>query len=144
MLRKLCKKSINNSVEQQVAELLNGLIQTPELIQQPPNSNYQKLSGTQEKLDETLEQQPIDEDQAKVLILQLAAEQYDALGDEEYETVRLRRLFTATKEPSAELLKSVVSEAGHQRSCCLQWSVQGDPGRADLPERKTHRDSCRE
>ena len=116
MLRKLCKKSINNSVEQQVAELLNGLIQTPELIQQPPNSNYQKLSGTQEKLDETLEQQPIDEDQAKVLILQLAAEQYDALGDEEYETVRLRRLFTATKEPSAELLKSVVSEVVVE--CC--------------------------
>lgn len=60
-----------------------------------------------------LEQQPIDEDNAKALILQLAAEQYAALGDEEYETNRLRRLFSAFEcvaELNADLLKSTVSE----------------------------------
>ena len=62
---------------------------------------------------DTLEQQPIDEDSAKVLILRLAAEQYAALGNEEYETNRLRRLFSAFEcvaELNADLLKSTVSE----------------------------------
>ena len=70
-------------------------------------------SKTQETLDNALEQQPIDEDNAKALILQLAAEQYAALGDEEYETNRLRRLFSAFEcvaELNADLLKSTVSE----------------------------------
>lgn len=70
-------------------------------------------SKTQETLDNALEQQPIDEDNAKALILRLAAEQYAALGDEEYETVRLRRLFSAFEcvaELNADLLKNAVSE----------------------------------
>lgn len=60
-----------------------------------------------------LEQQPIDEDNAKALILRLVAEQYAALGDEEYETNRLRRLFSAFEcvaELNADLLKNTVSE----------------------------------
>ena len=70
-------------------------------------------SKTQEALDNTLAQQPIDEDSAKGLILRLAAEQYAALRDEEYETNRLRRLFSAFEcvaELNADLLKSTVSE----------------------------------
>ena len=54
-----------------------------------------------------------DEDNAKALILRLAAEQYAALGDEEYETNRLRHLFSAFEcvaELNADLLKSTVSE----------------------------------
>ena len=42
----------------------------------------------------------------------LAQEQYDTIGNEEYETVRLRRLFAAfecTAELNAELLQSTVS-----------------------------------
>ena len=49
----------------------------------------------------------------QALCLQLAAEQYAALGDEEYETNRLRRLFSAFEcaaELNADLLKSTVSE----------------------------------
>ena len=54
-----------------------------------------------------------DEDNAKTLILRLAAEQYAALGNEEYETNRLRRLFSAFEcvaELNADLLKNTVSE----------------------------------
>ena len=61
---------------------------------------------------DTLEQQPIDEDSAKVLILRLAAEQYAALGNEEYETNCLRRLFSAFEcvaELNADLLKNTVA-----------------------------------
>lgn len=42
-----------------------------------------------------LNTQPLDEDAARSLICKLAQEQYDTIGNEEYETVRLRRLFAA-------------------------------------------------
>ena len=64
-------------------------------------------------LNNALEQQPIDEDNAKALILRLVAEQYAALGDEEYETNRLRRLFSAFEcvaELNADLLKNTVPQ----------------------------------
>ena len=67
---------------------------------------------TREELTSALERQPIDEDNARALLLQLAAEQYDAIGNTEYETVRLRRLLTGRKpmtELDAELLQSAVS-----------------------------------
>ncbi len=110
VLRKLCAKSVSATVERQVAALLDGLLQTPALIEQPMRCQSCKTSSAQMELDEILEQQPIDEEHAKSLILKIAAEQYEALGDEEYETLRLRRLLTAATEPSAELLKNTVSE----------------------------------
>lgn len=109
-LRKLCAKSISATVEQQVVALLNGMLQTPELIEQPLRCQSYNVSSAQMELDEILEQQPIDEDRAKSLILQIAAEQCEALGNEEYETVRLRRLFTTAKKMTAELLRSAVAE----------------------------------
>ena len=50
----------------------------------------------------------------------LAAEQYDAIGNTEYETVRLRRLLTGRKpitEPDAELLQSTVSKVRVTNNC---------------------------
>ena len=69
-------------------------------------------SSTQAELDDILNTQPLDEDAARSLICKLAQEQYDDIGNEEYETERLRRLFTAfecTAELNAELLQSTVS-----------------------------------
>lgn len=57
---------------------------------------------------------------ARALLLQLAAEQYDAIGNTEYETVRLRRLLTGRKpitEPDAELLQSAVSKIVITNKC---------------------------
>ena len=62
------------------------------------------------ELDEILDQQPIDEERAQSVILKIAAEQYEALGDDEYETIRLRRLFTSAEKLSAELLRCAVAE----------------------------------
>lgn len=109
-LRKLCAKSVSATVERQVTALLDGLLQTPALIEQPQRCQLRNTSSAQTELNEILEQQPIDEEHAKSVILKVAAEQYEALGDEEYETIRLRRQLTAATEPSAELLKSTVSE----------------------------------
>ena len=75
---------------------------------------------TREELTSALERQPIDEDNARALLLQLAAEQYDAIGNTEYETVRLRRLFIGRKpmtEPDAELLQNAVSKVRVTNKC---------------------------
>ena len=113
VLRRLCGTPPSERVEQSVTDLLNGLAKCPDRIQHQRSPTPATHSKTQETLDNALEQQPIDEDNAKALILQLAAEQYAALGDEEYETNRLRRLFSAFEcvaELNADLLKSTVSE----------------------------------
>ena len=50
----------------------------------------------------------------------LAAEQYGAIGNTEYETVRLRWLLTGRKpmtEPDAELLQSAVSKVRVTNKC---------------------------
>lgn len=113
VLRRLCGTPPSERVEKSVTDLLNGLANCPERIQHQRNPTPAAHSKTQEALDNALEQQPIDEDSAKGLILRLAAEQYAALGNEEYETNRLRRLFSAFEcvaELNADLLKSTVSE----------------------------------
>ena len=113
VLRRLCGTPPSEQVEQSVTYLLNGLANYPDRIQHRRSPTPVTYSKTQEALDNTLEQQPIDEDSAKVLILRLAAEQYAALGNEEYETNRLRRLFSAFEcvaELNADLLKNTVSE----------------------------------
>ena len=113
VLRRLCGTPLSERVEQSVTDLLNGLANCPERIQHQRSSTPATHSKTQEALNDTLAQQPIDEDSAKVLILRLAAEQYAALGNEEYETNSLRRLFSAFEcvvELNADLLKSTVSE----------------------------------
>ena len=113
VLRRLCGTPPSERVEQSVTGLLNGLANYPERIQHQRSPAPATHSKTQEALDNALEQQPIDEDNAKTLILRLAAEQYAALGNEEYETNRLRRLFSAFEcvaELNADLLKSTVSE----------------------------------
>ena len=113
VLRRLCGTPPSERVEHSVTDLLTGLANCPERIQHQRSAAPATHSTPQEALNDTLAQQPIDEDSAKVLILRLAAEQYAAQGNEEYETNRLRRLFSAFEcvaELNADLLKSTVSE----------------------------------
>ena len=79
---------------------------------QPERTSAPAHTNTQAELDDILNTQPLDEAAARSLICKLAQEQYDAIGNEEYETERLRRLFAAfecTAELNAELLQSAVS-----------------------------------
>ena len=94
-LRKLYGGSPPAWVERQVLSLLNHLIRRPELITCPapaagPPPEAEKL---RRELDELLHRPPVDEEQARKLALRLAASQLDTVGPEEYETLRLRRLF---------------------------------------------------
>ena len=110
-LKRLCSKPLQPDTEENVIWLLDRLAGRPEKIVQPPPAPPPQ-TDTSSKLDTILNTQPLDEDTARSLILQLAAEQYDAIGNGEYETQRLRRLFTAfehTAELNAEMLQSAVS-----------------------------------
>ena len=111
-LKRVCSKPPTPEIEQQVTHLLGRLAEQPERITQPEKQPTPIHSTTQAELDEILNTQPLDEAAARNLICKLAQEQYDAIGNEEYETERLRRLFTAfecTAELNAELLQSTVS-----------------------------------
>ena len=111
-LKRVCSKPPTPEIEQQIMHLLGRLAKQPERIMQPERTSKPTYTNTQAELDEVLNTQPLDEDAARSLIRKLAQEQYDAIGNEEYETERLRRLFTAfecTAELNAELLQSAVS-----------------------------------
>ena len=111
-LKRVCSKPPTPEIEQQVTHLLGRLAEQPEHITEPERTSKPTYTNTQAELDDVLNTQPLDEDAARNLICKLAQEQYDAIGNEEYETERLRRLFTAcecTAELNAELLQSTVS-----------------------------------
>ena len=114
ILRRLCGHRVTEQKERQVLNLLNRLAGRPERIAIPhakesPQSNQWQL---QRELDSVMAQQPIDEQTAQTLILAIAAAQYSAVGNEEYETARLQRVFAQAQpmtELDAELLQSIVS-----------------------------------
>ena len=111
-LKRVCPKPPTPEIEQQVIHLLDRLAERPDRITQPEQTSKPTHTNTQAELDGILNTQPLDEDAARNLICKLAQEQYDAIGNEEYETERLRRLFAAfecTAELNAELLQSTVS-----------------------------------
>lgn len=66
----------------------------------------------QRQLDAVLSCQPIDEDAAQELIRSIASVQYSAIDADEYESIRLRRIFAqhpVMRELDAKLLKTTVS-----------------------------------
>lgn len=59
-----------------------------------------------------MEQQPINEEAAKTAAMELASTRFAAIGNQEYETARLQRLFAShsmMEELDAVLLRSAVS-----------------------------------
>ena len=119
-LRRLCGAPPSERVEKIVTDLLNELICCPDRVRPSASQAATTCGKTREELTSALERQPIDEDNARALLLQLAAEQYDAIGNTEYETVRLRLLLTGCKpitEPDAELLQSAVSKVRVTNNC---------------------------
>ena len=114
LLRRLSGHTATRQMEQQVLSLLNGLIASPERITLPKREHlpYTPEQALQRELDSVMEQQPIDEGAAQKLILAIAAAQYSAIDPNQYETVRLRRLFSKHEpmtELDAKLLQSSVS-----------------------------------
>lgn len=111
-LRKLCGGSPPAWVERQVLGLLNRLIQHPERIACPvlEDEPPPEVTKLRRGLDELLHRPPVDEAQARDLAFRLAALQLNAIGPEEYETLRLRRLFQ-NHRPMVELEQELLRES---------------------------------
>ncbi len=94
--------------------ILNSLAAAPEQIKpQPQTVNRGELAEMERRFSAALTTSPVDEDGAKEIALRLAGMQYNAIGSSEYESQRLRHLFTSAApmaEIDAELLKSAVSQ----------------------------------
>ena len=94
--------------------LLNQLIAAPEQIIAPQlsPSNLNRVAELRPALDHELEQQPINEDAAKHLAMELASARYEEISSQEYETERLRRLFqrhAPMQSLDAEVLRNAVN-----------------------------------
>ena len=113
-LRRLCNGRPSAAVESQVLSMLNCLVAAPEQIKpQPRTVNRGELAEMERRFSAALTTSPVDEGDAKELALRLAGMQYSTIGSSEYESQRLRHLFTAAApmaEIDAELLKSAVSQ----------------------------------
>lgn len=95
LLRKLCGHSVTKTIEQQVLTILNRLINNPELLNvKQPSVNSLRAVELQRDLNRVMQVQPVNEEKARELIRQLASSQYENLGCEEYETIRLKHLLS--------------------------------------------------
>ena len=114
VLNRVCKGIPAASAEPTVLALLNQLIANPQRLQSPAVQQPESMQEIelQRQLNEVMEQQPVVEDTANKLIMQIASARYDTIGPEEYETERLRRYFeskTPMAELNAEILRETVS-----------------------------------
>lgn len=113
-LRRLCNGRPSAAVESQVLSLLNDLTAAPEQIKpQPQTVSRGELAEMEQRFSAALTTSPVDEGGAKELALRLVGMQYSAIGSSEYESRRLRHLFTSAApmaEIDAKLLKRTVSQ----------------------------------
>lgn len=114
-LRDLGSEKASGKINMAVLSVLNRLISNPGMIQSPTQerADQTQLFRTLRELDAVMAHQPIDEDKASQLILRRAEAEYAMLGNDEYETERLRRLFSKTEpitELSADLLRQAVAK----------------------------------
>lgn len=95
-LRRLCGGNPPKYIESQVLGILNRLAADSEVIQSPeiPPIETAEAKTLQRKLTETLSTTPVNEDAARKIAMDLAIERLNAIGPEEYETERLRRMFS--------------------------------------------------
>ena len=110
----LCNGRPSTAVESQVLSLLNGLAAALEQIKpQPQTVNRGELAEMERRFSAALTTSPLDENNAKELALRLAGMQYNTIGGSEYESQRLRHLFTGAApmaEINVELLKNTVAQ----------------------------------
>lgn len=114
LLYKLSDKRPAAQTEADVLSIINALIHDPSLIKDPKTvPEITETLKLQQKLDDLLLVQPIDEVKAKQLIFQMASVQYAVIDNSEYETARLQRLISKCEpltELDADLLAKVLDK----------------------------------
>lgn len=109
-LRRLSGQKAMQQMEQEVLTLLDRLIRQPECVQFP---SPVKVSPEEERrlgqeLDVIMSQQPMGEENAKRTAYALAAARLNAIGSEDYETLRIKEVLASEISPH-ELLKNIAS-----------------------------------
>lgn len=114
-LRKLCGEVPQENVQRKVLQMLNVLIQEPQLIQHKEGSEpiMRALKQQRKELDEFLNAPPVDEEQARKMVLAYADAMIDNIGPEEFETERLRGLF-GNAQPMPELDAELIRQSVRQ------------------------------
>ena len=95
VLRRKCGCRITPHIEHEVLYLLNCLARNPERIVTPqtPREHSQRLDALKAELEELISQLPVDENRAREVLQEIAAEMYADIDPREYETQRMRRAF---------------------------------------------------
>ena len=109
-LRRLSGQKAMQQMEQEVLTLLDRLIRQPECVQFP---SPVKVSPEEERrlcgeLDTLMSRQPVEEEKAKNAAYALAVARLNAIGSEDYETLRIKEVLTS-EIPLHDLLKSIAS-----------------------------------
>lgn len=114
LLYKLSDKHPAVRTEADVLGIINALIHDPSLIkEQKTVPEVTETLELQQEFDDLLLVQPVDEVRAKQLIFQMAAAQYAAIDNSEYETTRLQRMVSKRgpqTELNADLLAKVLDK----------------------------------
>ena len=131
MLRSLGVGRVSETMEANILTVMNQLILNPNIIQCPATEpkNQADRMRIRREFEAVLACHPIDEGHAAHLIKAQAEAEYALIGDEEYETERLRRIFRKA-EPlealSADLLRKTVSSI----------RVESEPGKLILKNKQ--------
>lgn len=112
-IRFLSGKTLKIDAAPAILEIINNIIAEPEIITaQHRDLNQLEELTAQRELAAIVSQETVDEAQAKELIFKLASAQYGAIGNSDYETARLQRIFSNTepmKTLEPDLLRDTVS-----------------------------------
>ena len=110
VLRRKCGFRITPHIEHEVLYLLNCLTQNPERIVTPQihRAHSQRLDTLKSELEKLISQLPVDENRAREVLREIAAEMYADIDPREYETQRLRRLFQK-EAPRSELDANLIA-----------------------------------
>lgn len=109
-LRRLSGQKVTQQMEQEVLTLLDRLIRQPECVQIPSiaSADSEEERRLRHELDALMSRQPVEEETAKSTAYALAAARLNAIGSEDYETLRIKEVLTS-EIPLHDLLKSIAS-----------------------------------
>ena len=112
-------------MEKQVTRLLNRLAEDVDILetQSQTRGNEFRIKKLEHVLEQILEQLPVDEEMAMSVAMELVAERYEALGNSEYETERLKHVFSTTEEMK-QLDEGILSDVVSQIYVDRKGSVQ--------------------
>lgn len=109
-LRQLSGQKADEQVEQAVRAILGRLHREPGCVKvpSPAQTDPEEERHIRQELDALMGRHPMEEENAKMTAYALAAARLNAIGSEDYETLRIREALSS-EIPPHDLLKSIAS-----------------------------------